>query len=639
MMDAHEPSQSAPTGKRNDKTKRPGIDDWIDGLIANLSGWHALIGGILVLLTAVANLEGFLDKQWKLAAATVVIALVGVAFWIVADRRRSVKTRRFAAFALIGVVGTASGGLFWYALSPRIAPDHAPIFAIARFDGPDLPTPYANCRPSDMLADSLADVRNRFHQLEAFELPYKIEPDGRWADLWALSHGWLQGADVVVYGEYSLVDRAIGSNQPDRILISPHVSAVPFIPLGWKRAPLTRWQLNPRLVAIDQLCSGTAARFINDAHRLGLAISALRLFSKHEFIGAQRALAEAEDVSGEIQPAWADQSGTHRQPKPASQCYGVSADETECSGILAFYLAALEQRSGNYTRAENEYRIATKKLDRAAPYIDLAELYALQCDWKRTLLALNFAVWADPSSVAALATRSEYEYEYGDRDQAQVDLKRAQSVKITSDYDRIALSRALHQRSDAKSKQQGTDEMRKALREGDFEKQQLLETRVEFATWLLDDGKVDESISNLTEVTDVQPDNISANYVLGLAYAAKRSLVKNAPADLERYGDMMKQGYLRALGGRAFTDEEYTTQGNAAYELNLPHQALTLYGQALRINPHAVYALSGRAGVYKRAGHYQLAIENYRAALTLHPNEKQLRRELLEAQNQLALDN
>jgi len=53
--------------------------------------------------------------------------------------------------------------------------------------------------------------------------------------------------------------------------------------------------------------------------------------------------------------------------------------------------------------------------------------------------------------------------------------------------------------------------------------------------------------------------------------------------------------------------------------------------QALRINPHAVYAFSGRADVYKKAGHYQLAVENYDAAWRLHPHDKELPRQLTEA--------
>jgi tetratricopeptide (TPR) repeat protein len=337
---------------------------------------------------------------------------------------------------------------------------------------------------------------------------------------------------------------------------------------------------------------------------------------RHEFIGAQRALAEAEDVSDE-QPSSMDESAASGGRKAkTSRCYGVSAESSECSGVLAFYLAALEQRTGNYARAESEYKIATKKLDRAAPYINLAELYALECDWKNVLLTLKFAVWADPSSVAALATRSQYEYECGDRDQSQVDLERAESETIQSAYDQVALSRALHQRSDETSKRRGIGEMRKAL-QGRFEKLRMFDTQVELATWLLDDRKVDASIDVLSKVISADPDDIKANYALALAYDVKRSLVKNSPAEVQKYSKKMKQSYLRALSGRAFTDEDYTTQGNAAFELNALHEALALYGQAIRINPHAVYALSGRANVYKKSGHYQLAVDNYNAAVKL----------------------
>jgi hypothetical protein len=286
-MAKEEPGQPDDAGQNADMGKRQGIAVWIDGLIDKLNGWHALIGGIIALLTVVANLEGFLEKQWKLAAVTFVVALMGAAFCVIADRRQTIRSSPFAKFmrvgaflVLIGTVPVALIGLLCYALSPRLAPDHAPIFAIARFDGPDLPDPYKECRPSDMLADSLTDVAKRFHQIVAFELPYVVEPDGRWAELWARTHGWLQGADVVVYGEYSLLDHDVGTNKPDRVLISPQVSAVPFIPLGWKRAPLLQWEFNSRVVQIDQLCSGRSARFINDGHRLGLALSALRLFSQ-----------------------------------------------------------------------------------------------------------------------------------------------------------------------------------------------------------------------------------------------------------------------------------------------------------------------------------------------------------------------
>ena len=146
----------------------------------------------------------------------------------------------------------------------------------------------------------------------------------------------------------------------------------------------------------------------------------------------------------------------------------------------------------------------------------------------------------------------------------------------------------------------------------------------------------------LRDVTHAEPDNIKANYTLALAYRAKRDLAQNAPADFEKNNKDMKESYVRALSGRAFTDDDYTTQGNAAFELdglrqpNALHAALALYDQALRINPHAVYALSGRADVYKKSRHYQLAVENYNAARRLHPHDKELLQRLTEARTLLA---
>jgi tetratricopeptide (TPR) repeat protein len=699
MMKVHEPAQPPSHGTRNGETRWRLSEVSIGELIKSIKGWHALIAGVVLLFSAVADLEGFLRARLRLAMFTFIVAVIVSALWTMFDRRPSIRSSHLArvvrVFATIVGVGMAST-FGAYSIAPRFAADHAPTFAIARFDGPDLPKPYAKCRPSDVLADSLTDVANRFHRLRAFELPYSIEPDDRWADTWAFLHGWIQAANTVVYGEYSLVDRAVGSNKPDRVLISPHVNAVPFIPLGHRRAPLLQWQFNPRLVSIDQLCSGRAARFINDGHRLGLALSALSLFSGHEYVAAQRALAEAEDVSHELRPPDDHAAAGTPAPVKTSRCYGVLAEDSECSGVLAFYLAALEQRSGNYDRARSEYALAAKKLNRAPPYVNLAELYALQCDWGNVLLALNFAVWAEPSSVTALAARSLYEYEQGDpgetqyRALADIDLEQAQALKEESVYDALAVSRALHGRDEIDRKIQGIAKMGRAIRQGTGEKLELLDTRAEYAGWLLADRAafdcgtkdhrtaidgidgsicasrpgtapnaevvqarvVDLAICTVQTVTDEQPENIQGNYYFALAHGIRQSMPAQSPSSCEKRratqtnednpcadqtdSALMKCGYLRALSARAFTDEDYTTQGNAAADLHQFHRALTLYAQALHVNARAVYALSGAARVYETTGHYRRAIANYDAALRLHPHEAELRNALHEAQVQLA---
>jgi hypothetical protein len=230
---------------------------------------------------------------------------------------------------------------------------------VARFEGPPLPAPYDACRPSNMLARTLSDVAKRFQHLAAFELPYTIHPSELFADTWAVAHGWFEGADVVVYGEYTLRKSHAGLPEADEIVIRPVVNKVPAVSGGFTSAPLA-WDFPAfadRRMRIDELCSDKKPPFLDNARRLALAVVASNLLKARDFVGGQAALSEAKN------------------PPPATgRCDNRDVTST-CPGVLAFYLADLDRRVGNYSDAEHEYRYAAQRLDKAAVFINLGELY------------------------------------------------------------------------------------------------------------------------------------------------------------------------------------------------------------------------------------------------------------------------
>ena len=597
----NEPTGEAPRKAENGVTP--------DAVLARLDSWQKVGLAIAGLLTLVAQLWLALQKEWRLTAVTLVLAALAVALYTVFRRRTKIDARkqraaRWAAIAtLIGIPIASMVFLFAYSYLPRTKASGNTI-AISRFDGPPLPAPYESCRPSAMLVQALADVADRFHRIEVFEVPYSVDPERRWAGFWAKSHGWLDAADVIVYGDYNLAKSDEKMATADEITLNPRVDAVPRVPIADKVPPLYSWAFPRRTVPIAQLCGAPAAaeevpEFIDDARRLALAVVGADLFAAQDYEGAERAIGEAKAAL------------------KGSAC-DSSARRSPCRGVLAFYLANVDLRLGHFADAVKEYRYAADHLESTAPLISLGELYIRLGRPQEGFDSLDRAVRTDPSSVAALATRALYERDYLRPREAAVDLDRALNLPATHFYDLSALSRALYQRGGKGDTDCGLAVLQRAVASPEFDRRMMLDTDIRYGIWLGHAKRNDEANQTLRTALTINPYNIKANYALGVG-SREKGLKAEATAS-----------FRRALFAPGFTDDDFLDQANAANELrslaeNPDDQeaalaaALRLYGQAISVNPNAVYALWNRGQLETQLKQYSLAERDFRTAAELHP--------------------
>jgi tetratricopeptide (TPR) repeat protein len=580
-----------------------------DPVLAQLDHWQKIGLAVAGLLTLAAQLWLAVQKEWQLTVVTLLLAAVVVALYFVCfrrtdgtDARRHGVARWIAIATLIGIPVASLLFLFAYSYLPRTAGTGNAI-AISRFDGPALPEPYAACRPSAMLVHAIADVADRFHRLQVFEVAYNVEPETRWASFWAQSHGWLDAADVIVYGDYSVAKSDAKLANADQITLNPRVDAVPKIPIADKIAPLYSWEFPSRTVPIAQLCGAAASaretsEFIDDGRRLALAVVAADLFAAQDYEGARRAIDEAK----------ADLA--------ASSC-DDTARSSPCRGVLEFYLANVDLRLGRFADAEKEYRYAADHLESIAPLLSLGELEMRLGRDGEGFADFDRAVGSDPSSVAALATRALYERDYLRPREAQVDLNRALTLRATHSYDLSALSRALYQRGGSGDTNCGLAMLRRAVTSADFDRRAMLDTYVRYGIWLNGAKRDAEALRVLHAALDIDPYNIKANYELGVAMrVAGRRPEANA--------------FLRrALFAPAFTDDDLLDRANAANELrslaSTPSDAqaaqaaaFAAYAGALALNPNAVYALWDRGRLEDELRQTGAAERDLRTAARLH---------------------
>jgi hypothetical protein len=235
-------------------------------LLGSLDTWQKYLVAIVAFLTVVAQLWSILEDRWLLVIVTLAIVLIVAALYVGSQRYlkdHPVSARAFR-IAIVGAAVAMQIGaltlLFFYSYFPRLEERGQTRIAVALFDGPVLPDPYKECRPSDMLVRALSRVGDRFGGLTAFELPYSVNPDNRLAANWAQFHGWFDAADVIVYGGYTLYasGRAGTAGKPDEVIINPVVITVPLIPIGYKSAPLHSWTFATICAAV--ICARPARR-------------------------------------------------------------------------------------------------------------------------------------------------------------------------------------------------------------------------------------------------------------------------------------------------------------------------------------------------------------------------------------------
>ena len=573
-----------------------------------LERWQTLFVVLAAVLTGLANVVAILEKQWSLLIAPALLGVMALAILSLLARRRGSRLaggllrpglhQNWAIAILVGVPVISLLSFFCYVFLPRINEDGTRI-AVARFAGPDLPKPYESCRPSDMLVDRLEDVTDEYGHLHAFELPYVIDPNGRWAQALAKVHGFFESADVVVYGEYTLVksDRApakgwdVAGNDADMLYVSPSVDSVPNVPLGEFDAPLASWELPSRKIDIDELCSGKPAEFFpNASRRLALALVAEQLLASEDYFGARKALAEAKNSNAGLVCL-----------KPS---HGDDEDDA-CSGVLAFYLANVDQRLGNSRDAEHEYAVAGWKLNRAAPFINLGEL-----EWQRGKFGLAFeafdrALRIEPASVTALAARAAHEAQVPERRRfAALDLHDALGLGVTDASEALHVAAAIHawQSGVPGSGRAPADcaYRRYYAAQGfhDFKERSSWAT-VRFGSWLASDRKWNAAIAEFYEALKFAPHSIAANYALGDALRRSSAIDPNPP---EVY-------FTRALAATPRTAEQLLYQARAARDLREPDLAESLYREAILKN-----ARSGAA----RA---QVSVDAYHELALLHETQ------------------
>ncbi len=566
-----------------------------DALTA-LDRWKQYLVAVAAILTVAAQLWSAIENQWRLAAITLLLAIVIVISYVLTHRvpernpRRAEAVRLAMIGLLIAIPLCSLAGLYVYSYLPRTLETGTTI-AVARFEGPPLPAPYEQCRPSDMLVHTLARVGARFGGLSVFELPYSIDPDNRWAQQWAQAHGSFEAADVVVYGEYTLYSAKSGGT-PDEIVLNPEVARIPTVPLSTKSAPLYGWEFPGSVAPIRELCgsdlreAGHAARFLDDARRISIAIAGLQALGRQDFEDAEEAVKEAKVADVDHPQACLGDTDT-------------SAKDSLCPGVLGFYLGALDARLGHYDEARQEYTYASGRLGTAAPFINLGELDVRLGDSARAFAEFDRAVDADPASVAAIATRAIYERDYLRPRQAALDLDRALQMRTRNLYDRLALSRALYQRGGKGDSACGIAELAGVVNSRGFNERINVDTLVQYGVWLRGAHRPDDAIVELQRALRIYPSNVAGNYELGLALEQANRPDKTSAASYLR----------RAEYSPAYTDEDFLDRANAASEL-VAHLdgdpavkkrdyavAMRAYARSIAVNKAAVYAYYDRANI------------------------------------------
>jgi len=594
-----------------------------------LAKQYAVALGALV--TAVAPLWSIVEDRWKIALTTAVLGLMLVAMYFVFRRvpehSRQAKVLRLAMITLLVLIPVISiSALFAYSYLPRMQETGTTI-AIARFAGPTLPQPYEDCRPSDMLVHTLSRVAARFGSPKAFELPYSIDPDDRWAAQWADFHGWFEAADVTVYGEYELYNssgRNTADAAADEIVINPEVTNVPTIPLadntGAFRAPLYTWDFSGSIVKVHELCGSDLRdpgskppRFLDDARRIALAITGLQALGREDIVTAMEADREAKiPETASPQPCSGDPT-----KMPASQSL--------CPGVLAFYIAMLDERLGHYKPAIREYQYAAGKLGQVAPYINLGELYMQTGNVSQAFASFDEAVDADPNSLAAVATRAIYERDYSQPRQAATDLDRATRMTPRNLFDRLALSGALYARGGKGDTLCGIRALERAMHSRGFNRQSNVDTIVRYAVWLIGQKRYADAASQLEFVLQRDPRHVEGNYELGLALGLQN------PADKSPAVSYLR----RATFATIYSDDDALYAANAAAHLvqhydTDPMQkrrdyaaAYGLYSESIAKNPYAVYAYYGRA-VMESTRDPGRAGQDFKQAANLRPTDPML---------------
>jgi tetratricopeptide (TPR) repeat protein len=597
-------------GENDEGSQSKGVPEPVQAL----QKWALALAGVLA---AISQLWLAVQQQWQIAAFTLILLLVTVSVyflffrhWAPTDERTHRIARWSAIATLIGISLVLTVGLIAYSYLPRINGNGNTI-AVSTFSGPALPPPYEKCRPSEALVRTLADVRDVFGHVDVFEEPYSIDPEGRFSKFWARAHGLLDGADAIVYGNFTLAKSSPGLSEADRIVLYPRIDAVPRVSTADKEPPLYAWSMQPRAEPIADLCGATstgndAAPFPDDARRLALALVAADLFASQNFERARDALSEAKDVRG----------GAKSCSDDATQAF--------CGGVLAFYLGSLDLRFGNVKEAEQEFLHAAQKLESSSPYVSLGELYM---DLGRTddaFASFDKAVETDPGSMAAIATRAAYERDYLRPRQAAIDLDQALNMQPKSFYDLSALSRALYQRGPGDSAC-GIALLAQAMNRSDFDRRDMLDTYVRYGVWLANAHRVDEAVQVFSQALNIDPYHIKANYSLGIALEKMGAAYKTEAA-----------GYLhKAVYAAGYTDEDDLDRANAANELRqsatdaaerdaLKQLALRFYKAAIDQNQKAAYAFWNRGRLYESTGEIQLADQDLHEAASLHSNDANL---------------
>jgi tetratricopeptide (TPR) repeat protein len=630
---------SKPDGER---TSQPRI-------FASLDRWQRYVVALAALLTVVAQLWSIVENRWQLALATLILVAFVATLYFVSHRFLekhpiSVEAFRLTMIGLlIAIPVLALVVLYLYSYLPRQEEAGATTVAVAQFVGPPLPDPYKECRPSDMLVHTLVRVGARFGGINAYEVPYRIDPDSRLANSWAKFYGWFDAADVIVYGEYILSSSANArkNDNPDQIVINPVVAKVPLIPIGYTSAPIYGWNFSGNVARIRDLCgsdlaeAGHPARFLDEARRGAVAIAGLQALGKNDLGTAQDALKEARRV----------------EVTPPETCAGDPTQGASkgslCPGVLAFYLATLDARLGALQRAAGEYQYAAAQLEAPEPYLDLGELYVRLGKPASAFNAFDAAVNADPNSIAALATRAEYEFDWLRPRQAAIDLQRAIDLEAQLEarigsgkatpppgdvYNKIALSRALFQRGGEGSAVCGIALMKNVLYPNgpDAKPNSHVgpEALVEYGIWLKLE-KNSGAMAPLEAALQTHPRHVHANYKLGLMLEQSKPPNKIAAAYYLR----------RAEYAPAISDDDFLYQANAANELasrfdtdplERSHDinwASRAYGEAMEENPGAVYAYYGRAQLEMR-NNPQKALRDFLTAARLHPDDALVQSEL-----------
>lgn len=618
------------------------------GVLKSLDTGKRYLIALAAILTVAAQLWGIIENQWKLAAITLILVVIIAALYFLSHRipikdpRRAAAVRVIMIALLIAVPVCALSGLAAYSFWPRLAEGDVTTIAVAEFSGPPLPDPYKECRPSDMLAHTLTKVGGRFGGVRAFELPYSIDPDSRWATPLAEFHGTIEAADILVYGEYIRYESGAAGQKVDEVVINPEVTRIPSIPLNFQSAPLYGWSFSGSVAKVRELCgsdlrdAGHAPRFLDDTRRVASAIAGLRALGRLNFKTAEEADAEAK--RSEIEhphQCWV----IPERPKEAAKI----EQDSLCPPVLAFYLATLDARLGKLDDAIDEYAYAAPKLGTSAAFINLGELYMHVGKIEPGFEAFNDAVRVDPLSAAAWATRSQWERDYLRSQQAWLDLKRAIDVRRLNHqgiYDDLVLSRAIYQLGGDKNDDCGIKALKDVLYPGwsvyDMrpDKRAGVDALIRYGVWLNSEKHHpeanSEAIDDLREALNEDPDSVQGNYVLGLAYE------KSSPPNR-----MEAEAYLRrAEYAPTYTDDDDLYQANAADELakNFDdnaqdrrtdlQQAVSSYRKSIAKNPKgAAYAYYGLS-VLERRIHDRQGWRDLQIAARLHPNDSDIQSDL-----------